>query len=82
VLHLLAAELPSVGRHYGDVACHKHVNLGRKILVSLAIWYSLGVLIDYHLVIDSSPTRRYNNLDLSFTFRKVEYLALLCRLLV
>jgi hypothetical protein len=25
------------------------MNLGRKILVSLAIWYSSGVLIGYHL---------------------------------
>jgi hypothetical protein len=36
--------------------------------VSLAIWYSLGVLIGYHLGDCSSPTRRYNNLEFSITF--------------
>jgi hypothetical protein len=33
----------------GTYRAGKHVNLERKILVSLAIWYSPGVLIGYHL---------------------------------
>jgi hypothetical protein len=32
MLHLLASEPPSVGRHNGGKRASKHVNLGRKIM--------------------------------------------------
>jgi hypothetical protein len=37
VKHLLAAKAPSVGQHNWDYHAGKHVNLGRKILVSIVI---------------------------------------------
>ena len=46
VKHLLAAKPPSVGRHNGDQRAGKHVNLGRKILVSIVI----GILLVIELV--------------------------------
>jgi len=65
VLHLLANEPPSVGQHNGDVACRKHVNLGRKIGVSnMFDWHSPGVCL-FILVIGSSPTRWYKYFILS-----------------
>jgi len=48
VQHLLAAKPPSVGRHNRDYLAAKHVNLERKIGVSIVIvWHSLD---DYSFV--------------------------------
>ena len=66
--HLLAAEPPSAGRHNGDVACWQAREPREKNRLSLAIWLSPGDWFYIHLVIGSSPTRRYNHPTRSFTF--------------
>ena len=46
MLHLLAAELPSVGRHNGDIACRQAREPREKIGVSIVIdWHSPGAYL-------------------------------------
>ena len=62
MLHLLATEPPSVGRHNGDVACRqarepREKNIGVNIVIGI-----LPVIILIYIVIGSSSTHRYNYL--------------------
>ena len=59
MLHLLATEPPSVGRHNGDVACWQARDPREKNLVSpLCLLIGFLLVIGLHnIAIDSSPLR-------------------------
>ena len=70
MLHLLATEPPSVGRHNGDVACRQARELREKNLVSplcLLIRF-LPVFGLHNIVIGSSPLRGGIKIKLSVSY--------------
>ena len=78
MLHLLAAEPPSVGRHNGDVACRQaREPREKKCLSPLCLFIGFLPVIGLHIIDWFIPsTRRYKDQTISLTFlqTRVAYL--------